>query len=337
MADKKLLRWGLLGCGGIARRMAGVIASRENMELAAVAAQDGARAEAFARECGAARHYARYADLLADDGVDAVYVANIHPVHYESVRACLLAGKPVLCEKPLTMTAAEAEALFRLAEEKNILLMEAMWTRYLPACREAVALAHSGALGELKGAMVDFTTHFPYDPHHRVYDPAKGGSALLDVGVYTIHMAFSALGADYRAAGVSGRLAPTGVDSFAALTLEYPQGRTAVLTCGCDRVGTSEASLCGQNARISLPQFFGATEFTVHTPGQPDETRRFEKIDGFAYELEEFRQLWSEGRIESLVVPHRETVAAMKLMEWAMDGIRHGGARAERTAIEAFR
>ena len=320
---ERLLRWGILGCGGIARRMAGVIATRENMALKAVAARDGARAEAFAREYGAARAYGSYEELLRDGEVDAVYVANLHPAHYETVRSCLEAGKPVLCEKPLTMTAEQAEDLFRLAGEKNLLLMEAMWTRYLPACREAVSLAAAGALGEVKGMTADFTTYFPYDPTHRLYDPAKGGGALLDVGVYAIHMAFSLFGPDYCAASVTGRLAPTGVDEFAALTLEYPGGRTALLTCGSDRVGTLEATVQGQRARITLPSFFQAAELLLQVPDQPVEIRQYEKIDGFAYELEEFRRLLAEGRTESPVVPHRDTVAALRLIEWASAELQH--------------
>ena len=321
MDNGKFLRWGILGCGGIARRMASVIASRDNMALAAVAAKDAARAEAFAREQGAEKAYGSYARLLQDGDVDAVYVANLHPAHYETVRGCLLAGKPVLCEKPMTMTAAQAEDLFRLAKEQNLLLMEAMWSRYLPACRQAAALAKSGGLGELKGAVIDFSNYFPYDPGHRIYDPAKGGGALLDVGIYVIHMAFSLFGPDYCAASVSGRLAPTGVDEFAALTLDYPDGRTAVLTCGSDRMGTMAATIHGRDAWISLPHFFQANSYTLHVTGKPDETRQFEEIDGFAYEVEEFRRLWSQGALESPVVPHRDTVKALELMEWAMDQI----------------
>ena len=301
------LRWGILGCGGIARRMAGAIASRENMRLEAVAARDKERAGAFASAHGAARHYGGYDGLLADDGVDAVYVATIHPAHYEAVRACLL-------------------ALFRLAEEKNLLLMEAMWSRYLPAWREAVSLAGAGELGKLKGVTADFSARFPFDPSHRLYDPAQGGGTLLDLGVYAIHLAFSAFGPDYCAAQAAGRLAPTGVDVFAALTLEYPGGGTAILTCAGDQAGPQEALLIGENGWISLPRFYQATEYTLHREGMPDEVRHFEKADGFAYELEEFRRLLHEGQTESAVVPHRDTLAALRLIEWGMRAIRcrHG-------------
>ena len=324
-----VVRWGIIGCGGIARRMAAVIRQTGGGRLEAVASRDGERARAFAADFGAPKAYEGYDALLADRDVDAVYVATIHPAHAAVVRDCLLAGKPVLCEKPLTMTAAEAAALFQLAEEKGLLLMEAMWSRYLPACREAKALAESGGLGELRGASIDFSSYFPYDPAHRIYDPAKGGGALLDIGVYAIHMAFSIFGPDYISTRVSGRLAPTGVDEFAVLTLEYPQERTVVLTGGSDRMGTMSAVLNGRDGWLELPYFFQATEFTAHIVGRPDETRRFAEIDGFTYEVEEFHRLLCRGEIESAVVPHRDTIAALRLIGWAMDELKKDGIRKE--------
>lgn len=324
---KAVVRWGILGCGGIARRMAAVIGRTAGGRLEAVASRDGERARAFAEDFGAPKAYEGYDALLADGDVDAVYVAAIHPAHAALVRACLLAGKPVLCEKPLTMTAAEAESLFRLAGETGLLLMEAMWSRYLPACREAKAFIENGGLGDLRGASIDFCSYFPYDPAHRIYDPAKGGGALLDIGVYAIHMAFSIFGPDYLSARISGRLAPTGVDAFALLTLEYPEERTVALTVGSDRMGTMSAVLNGRDGWLELPYFFQATEFTAHVTGRADETRRFAEIDGFTYEVEEFQRLLRRGETASAVVPRRDTVEALRLIEWAMDELKKDGIR----------
>ena len=205
-----MVRWGILGCGGIARRMAAVIPEARDARLVAAAARDKERAAVFAARFGADKAYGSYEELAADKEVDAVYVATIHPAHTAAVELCLRAGKAVLCEKPLTMSAREARRLFDLAEACGVPLLEAMWTRYLPAWRRARDLVQEGAIGELRSMQADFCFNSPYDPASRLYAPELGGGALWDVGIYGCHVLIHMLGREYRSLRAEGRLAPGG-------------------------------------------------------------------------------------------------------------------------------
>lgn len=193
-----MVRWGILGCGGIARRMAAVIPEARDARLVAAAARDKERAAAFAARFGADKAYGSYEELAADKEVDAVYVATIHPAHAAAVELCLRAGKAVLCEKPLTMSAREARRLFDLAEACGVPLLEAMWTRYLPAWRRARELVREGAIGELRSMQADFCFNSPYDPASRLYAPELGGRRPVGRGYLRLSRAYP-----YAGAGIS--------------------------------------------------------------------------------------------------------------------------------------
>ena len=302
--------------------MAKAIARTEGAVLVAVAARDSiARAASFAGECGAEKAYGCYEDLLKDHDVDAVYVATIHPLHADAVRASLRAGKAVLCEKPLTTTALEAAALFREAEEQGVLLMEAMWTRFLPAWREAKMLVDAGTIGSLRNFQADFSGYTAFDPESRLYNVAKGGGALLDVGVYSIHMALFILGTWYDELRACGRLSPTGTDSFAGIMIRYSDGAMATLTCGCDTVGTESACLCGTAGWIEIPHMYRADRLIIHKGGR-ETVMDYPIGDGFEYQLEEFCRLLQEGKLTSVTVPPAHTVRALEIVERAIGQIR---------------
>ena len=143
------VRFGILGAGKISRRFAAVLAESQEAELYAVAARDELRARDFAAHFDAETSYGSYAALLEDENVDAVYIGLTHDLHFRWTKAALLSGKPVLCEKPMAVSAEEAEALIALSREKKVLLMEAMWTRCLPAVRRAASLVSRNFGGTL--------------------------------------------------------------------------------------------------------------------------------------------------------------------------------------------
>jgi oxidoreductase domain protein len=316
-----MIRWGILGCGVIARRMAAVLQKEEEAVLAAVAARDAGRAAAFAAECGAGKAYGSYAELAADAAIDAVYVATIHPTHAAAVELALRAGKAVLCEKPLTMSSEEARRLFELAGSCGAPLVEAMWTRFLPAWQKAKELADAGAIGEIRGMEAEFCHCTPYDPASRLYDPAQGGGALWDVGIYVCHAAIHILGRAYTQLLASGRFAPSGVDSYAALTLRTPSGAIARLACGSDQCGGNLARINGTRGFLELPNMFGATELRTHIEAKPDEAFSFPQEDGFAYEVRAFHRQLKENRLFSPVVPPEDTVAALQMLEKALSAL----------------
>lgn len=317
-----MVRWGILGCGGIARRMAAVIPEARDAQLVAAAARDKERAAAFAARFGADKAYGSYEELAADKEVDAVYVATIHPAHAAAVELCLRAGKAVLCEKPLTMSAREARRLFDLAKACGVPLLEAMWTRYLPAWRRARELVQEGAIGELRSMQADFCFNSPYDPASRLYAPELGGGALWDVGIYGCHALIHMLGREYRSLRAEGRLAPGGVDSFAALTLRFPGDVLAMMTCGGDQMGDQAARLYGTSGWIELPRMYDAREVRLFTEGGLVRTEEFPHRDGFIYEVEAFGRLLAGGTDAVVEAPPEDTCAALGMIEEALTQLR---------------
>ena len=314
-----MVRWGIIGCGGIAHNMARAFDLVEEAKLTAVAARDIERAKDFAARYGAERAYGSYAELAADPEIDAVYVATIHPAHRGAVELCLNAGKPVLCEKPMGMNADEDRAMFALAEEKGLLLMEAIWARFLPAWRKAIELVRSGTIGQVKMVFTDFSGRCGYNEDSRLFNMEKGGGSLLDIGVYALHAATYVLGEEVCSVQAAGRLYPTGADAYAAVTLQYPNGAVAVATTGMDCYGgTGDARIMGEEGWIRVAHIMDAHECALHRDGQPEEIFRYEHKNGFVYEVEEFHRLLKEGKTASEIAAPSATVKVAEIIDEAL-------------------
>jgi predicted dehydrogenase len=189
------IRWGILGTGRIAGQFARGLAALDDAELVAVGSRAAQTAAEFADEHGVPHRHASYADLAADPDLDAIYVATPHPFHKGNSLLCLGAGKAVLCEKPFTINAAEAEEVVAAARGQGRFLMEAMWTRFVPAAARVRELLAEGAIGEVRMLRADFGYRAGIDPNGRLFNLALGGGALLDVGVYTVSFASMVFGA----------------------------------------------------------------------------------------------------------------------------------------------
>lgn len=248
------VRWGILGSGAIAAKFAadlrhvrpdGAPAPR----LQAVASRDGAKAAAFAARHGAARSCASYEALVADDEVDIVYVATPNAAHRAHALMAIAAGKAVLCEKPFALDAAEAREIAVAARAAGVFCMEAMWTRFLPVVAETLRIVAEGGVGEptLLRAAMGFRA--PDDPRSRFNDPALGGGALLDLGVYGVSMAHALFGApDAVAAHLAWGAA--GADRQAAALLEFPGGAAASITASHAGELVNTLEIFGTEGRI---------------------------------------------------------------------------------------
>ena len=210
--------WGVWSTGEIATQFARDLAHVPGAARAAVCSRSTETAETFAAAHGFATHYDDATAFLADPAIDAVYIAAPHPLHCEHALAAIEAGKPVLIEKPIAMTAREARRIGEAASEAGIFAMEALWTRFLPAVQRARALIGEGRLGTIERAEASLVFHRPFDAEHRLFSPALGGGALLDLGVYPISTASFLLGAPVleRASWIA---APTEVDAEAILAI----------------------------------------------------------------------------------------------------------------------
>ncbi len=309
------VRWGILGPGRIARKFALALRESEGAVAAAVGSRSKDRAEAFAREFGIPTAHGSYQALAADPGVDAVYVATPHPFHEEHTVLCLRAGKHVLCEKPLALNAAQGERMVEAAREAGRLLMEAMWTRFLPTLARVRQLTAGGMIGDPRLLTADFGFRAPFDPASRLFDPALGGGALLDLGVYPLSLASMLFGEPVGIASAAN-LGPTGVDEEVAVLLHHAGGPLAVLTASSRLATPGEARIHGTAGSIRIhPPWHGGTRLTVGAGGTEETLDLPHRGGGFAHQIEAFMELVRGGKRDSPVMPLAESLAILQTMD----------------------
>ncbi len=331
VAEGRPVRWGILATGGIAAKFASELAElpEGDAELVAVASRSAASAGAFAERFGIPAAYGGWDGLAADPSVDAVYVATPHSAHHDAVRLCLEAGKAVLCEKPFTLNAAEAVALVELARKRGVFLMEAMWMHCNPAIRRMAELVRDGAIGEVRSVHADFGIDVPWDPAHRLYDPALGGGALLDLGVYPVAFAHLVLGEPAEVTAWAHLR--DGVDTNTGLLLGYDSGAVAALTCSLVADTAQVAAVTGSAGRIEIPRgFFHPERFVLHRPGRaPEEFTGEGPAGSFVHEAAEVGRCLRAGATESPLVPLEGTLAVMRTLDAAREriGLRYPGER----------
>jgi predicted dehydrogenase len=330
--------WAIVGPGKIANRFADAIKQLPGTRLVGVHGRDPGRAEAFAHAWPVAGDAAVpvFADLetmLGSDRVDGVYIATPHAFHAATIRNCLLAGKPVLCEKPLVVNAALATELTALSRQRGVFLMEALWTRFLPVYATVSDWLSAQVIGEIRGLQSSFCINVPFNPDTRQFDPAQAGGALLDIGVYNLAMTQWALRAalgscpELQSLTATGVVGPTGVDHRVAASLEFAGGVVSQFQCGFDGVSDNALRLLGEHGVISVvDRFWEGTTVTLQRPDQPLETvHRPFRINGFEGQIEEAIRCIADGRIESLVIPHADTVTIAAWMDRirALVGVRY--------------
>ncbi len=306
---------GIMGSGNIAGIMAGTINKMKNVRVYAVASRQQVHADVFAGKYGCKKAYGSYADLVADKKVDLIYVATPHSEHYENVKMCLEAGKPVLCEKAFTLNAAQAEELVRIAAEHKVFLAEAMWTRYMPMLTTIREVIGSGIIGEPK----TLTANLGYviSSKERLTNLALGGGALLDVGVYTINFALMIFGHNISKIASCCTFTETGVDEQNAICLQYYDGKVANLN-------SSMVSLSDRQGIIYGTKGFAVVENINNFESIAVYDRQYKKvasykcpkqISGYEYEVEACIEAIKCGQIECAQMPHSETLRVMRIMD----------------------
>lgn len=284
----KTIRWGILGCGKIARKFASDLALVKNAELYAVAARSIETASAFATEFGATKTYSSYQELVADKDVDVIYVATPHSMHYEHVLLCLQHKKAVLCEKAFAINANQTKEMIALARSQNVFLMEAFWTRFLPHYLKLKELIREQKIGTLQYIHAEFGFK-PTEPiAPRIYDLNLGGGSLLDIGVYPVFLALDVLGVPDEIFA-NGFFASTRADEQCAMQFRYRSGATAQLFSTFQSHLATGADIVGDRGRLRLThRFHGPTTQLEFYPSTVDtrEIIPFESAKGFGYEYE---------------------------------------------------
>lgn len=315
MVDK--IRWGILGTGMIAHKFAEGLRVLPDAVLTAVGSRSQAAADRFGDAFDVPHRHATYQDLASDSEVDVIYVSSPHPMHKEDTLLCLEAGKAVLCEKPFTMNSQESEAVIRAARERGLFLMEAMWTRYLPAVVRARQLLAEGVIGEVRMVQADFGFRAEVDPKHRLLNPDLGGGALLDVGIYTVSLASMVFGQQPAEINSQVYLGSTGVDELSGTIFRYPAGQIAVLSSSLQINTPHDAIIIGTKGSIRIhPSFWCTDGMTLTLDGQPEQVMNLPRVgNGYNYEAAEVMACLRAGKRESEVMPLDETLAIMQTLD----------------------
>jgi len=319
-------KWGIIGAGWIAGQFAEDLKLLPNAELGAIASRSPERAAEFAGKYNVPRAYGNWEEMAEDENIDIVYVATHHPFHFENTLACLEKGKAVLCEKPFTMNRGELEILVDIARARKVFLMEAIWTRFLPSTMKVIKIMKSGELGNLQSVYADFGFLLEYDPGHRLFDPGKGGGALLDIGIYPVFISLLTAGSPVKIQA-QARFAETGVDQSCNMIFEHGDGVVSSLNCTLMADSPVEANLLFERGRIRMePWFLTPGPITVFSPDREPELIDFpEPGHGYQYEASEVMRCMEQGLTESPLLPLDFSLNLMETLDRVREicGIRY--------------
>jgi predicted dehydrogenase len=309
------VRWGILGTGKIAKAFANALKDTPGAVLAAVGSRTLDGAQAFTAEFGGTA-YGSYEELANASDVDLIYVGTPHPMHAENVRMALEAGKGVLCEKAFTVNREEAEELVALARSKKLFLMEAMWTRYLPALAEVRRIVASGEIGKVRQVIADLGFNAGFGPEHRVFNPVLGGGALLDIGIYPLSIAVALLG-PVDSVLAQADIGDTGVDEQTTFLLKHSGGGMSVCSCSLRARLPSELTIAGELGHVRMNSMFHRAQTVTVT--RADGVSRTVATpflgNGYVHEAIEAQRCWQEGLIESPSMTLDDTLALMGVMD----------------------
>jgi predicted dehydrogenase len=310
------VRWGILGTGWIAELFVADL-KLTGHQVVAIGSRATETAERFASKFGIAGAHGTYEALVADDSVDIVYVATPHPRHHDDASLALRAGKHVLVEKPFTINAAEAQSLVDLASERGLLVLEAMWTRWLPHMLAVRDLIAAGAVGDIRSVLADHTQKLPEEPTHRLNALELGGGALLDLGVYPISLASDLLG-NPLSITASATFKETGADAETGILLRYAEGRTASIYAASTALGPNRAAIVGTEGRIEIDSvWYMPTTFRLYdSRGTVVSTFESEVPGrGMQFQADEAERLIAAGQLTSEILPLSESVSIMSTMD----------------------
>lgn len=310
----KTFNWGLLGTGSIARSMADALQHVPGALRAAVASRTQAKADAFAARWGVATAHGSYAALFADPAVEIVYIATPNACHKDNILDAIAAGKHVLCEKPLTLSEVDSRACAAAARKAGLFLMEAMWTAFFPATRKAVAFVQEGAIGTPRHLTANFVAFRDPSAFPNLYDPALGGGASLDLGIYPVTIA-QLLAGPVASASAQAVVGTTGVDEMVAMSLTHESGVLSQLSFGFRVDMPVAATVVGDSGTLEIPHSFHHPERLIRTGKRTRDVIDLPAIgNGYAHEAIAVQRCIAEGRIESPDWTLENTFACARLV-----------------------
>src|SRR5690606_83279 len=315
-SQTKKIKWGIIGLGGIANKFANDLLSIEDAELYAVASRSQEKADAFAKKYGAKKAYATYQDLANDPNIDAVYIATPHVLHKENALMCLEKGIAVLGEKPFAMNAKDVDEMIAKAKEKNVLLMEALWTYFLPHYQFALKALEGKTYGNILKIESDFGFQRAFNTEDRLFNKAMGGGSLLDIGIYPIFASLSTLGVP-NTIEAKATFFDNGTDSSCDMVFGYDNHVNAYLRSSVLEVLPTEAIFYCEKGTIKINREFHCPSTVTLIANGTEETKDsgYEKnISGYKYEAMHFNKLLKEGKKESDIMTFDFSKKLIKLL-----------------------
>ena len=313
--------WGILGPGGIAQAFAKDLALLQGHTIAAVGSRSLQNAQKFVATYGGTA-YGSYEELVADPSIDAIYVATPHPAHHDNVILALNAGKPVLCEKPFSVNAHEAQAMIDAAARNGVALMEAMWARFLPHYAKVREIVDSGVLGPILSIHADHGQRLADQGIARLIEPDLAGGALLDLGIYPVSFAHMILGTPAQITSTAV-MTDRGVDAQTSMIFTYQEGAQAVLTTTMIEQTPCRAVVAGLNGWLEIDRTFynPAAMRVVLNDGTTTEYPNAYKGHGLREQAEVFAQLVRSGKLESEILTWKATVEIMTTLDTVREQI----------------
>lgn len=333
--NTEIFRFAIMGAGNIANKFCDAVKLLEGCTVAAIASKSMERAAAFAEKNGIESAYDSYEKMLVEEKPDCVYIAVTSDAHYELSMLCLKYSVPVLCEKAMFLNSAQAKEVFALARQKNVFVMEAMWSRFLPAVRKAKEWVESGKIGKPVYGNVAIGFHAQEDPQNRYFNPALGGGAAYDLTVYDYEIMTWLIDWPVEVVDATAVIGKTGVDVTDHVVLRFTKGQEeqepAVEPCPYEMLASCDSSflagleeklvIYGSHGKLVLPKpHFASEAFLYDKNGQCTEHYRDGMtVNGFVYEAAEAVDCIRNGRIESEIVPHSLTTACAELFDRLME------------------
>ncbi len=319
-ASKKVINWGIIGLGNIANKFAQDLLTVKNCNLFAVASRNQENANTFASKYNAVKAYNNYEALAKDPDIDAVYIATPHVFHKAHTLLCLEHGIAVLCEKPFAMNTDEVDVMIAKAKEKNVLLMEALWTYFLPHYQFVLKELTNKTYGNIIKLEADFGFKSNHSKSSRVWEKSLGGGSLLDIGIYPIFAALSTLGKP-KNIKAQATFETTEVDSSCSVEFNYNHGITAFLKSSFLENTPTEAIFYCEKGTIKInTQFHCPTTVTIISLDGKENTIDFNyETIGYSYEIIHFNNLLREQKKESDVM----TFEFSKLLIQTLDTVRN--------------
>lgn len=306
---------GILGLGTIAQKMAKTINNITEINGYAVASRDIKKANDFKDKYGFKKAYGSYEDMLSDLEVQLIYIATPNSYHYNHIKMCLEAGKHVICEKPITVNAEQARELFLIAKNKNLLLTEAMWTRYMPSRKIISDIIKSGVIGDVSSMVANIG--YNLTEIERIWEPNLAGGALLDIGIYTIHLARMVFDEKIKYIYSSTEKTEKDIDYIDNIIIHFESGKVASLHANISAILDLEASVFGTKGYIKIININNPEKIEVF-----DANRKLihsyipeKQITGFEYELLAAVKAIEENQVECELMPHNESLYVMEVVD----------------------